>query len=814
MKNKSWIIISVVFLLSAFFLAGNFLVVQGDNLENAILDQENYWYKMKKAGERLSDVKVGDGVLFVVPFEHSIDLSRPVAEWTHPELNGFFIWLRQIKEFSLAVEADYEGRAVLSAGKISNYREEEGVLKVDNYLSNLPSFFTSTEAMRAYVSKFISDIKRDNAIYGTFIGTNFDYALVNVWYEEESFLEKDVFFKTAEFLEQREIGAIERFYKSDIVPLGEYADIMVSGWVNGRAVIFQGIVVDSLLLPSLGMIFSFIIAWLSLRHWKPAALTVLVIAVSLLWIRGSIGWAFLAGIPIKERVYIVVVYIPLIVQAISFCLHLLHAHRDNKGITSVRNVVLVTAVIAALNFCTMYTVGIRQIAEVGFLAAVGTFYTWALARWFLPAMLELTGYEPKRENAKNSRLAKIESAWSGFIAWLVGKNLQWLSWKYSGRLALAQIIVLPLIALAIVWQGGLEIRTKPLNYISGTLIERTAKFLNEEGRSGFDYLPVVVSPKVWESEIEPIYDPDFIRKVYRYQKKLEHLFLARQATSVIDTMSLLSQVNYGEDLPADDLATYDVLNNQISNDLDGRLHPFMWSSNQEMPDKFVIYLWTAMDDSNDLEALCEQVVAVAPGDVEVITAGKKPIWAATDEMMRVGMPLNEISSLAVIWLIVFLWMARVKNLQKCAGIFHTVRSWLIALVATLPFVFATAVMVIVMTIFNIPLDLAMACIFSMTVCAAIDFNLHTIHYCVLKSLEGSGAKVAQTQTATIKAKGEVVITDVVANSLCFAPLIISTFYPVQMIGVMMLLMMAATGYASLYISMALLPWCVKDRKEV
>ena len=127
-----------------------------------------------------------------------------------------------------------------------------------------------------------------------------------------------------------------------------------------------------------------------------------------------------------------------------------------------------------------------------------------------------------------------------------------------------------------------------------------------------------------------------------------------------------------------------------------------------------------------------------------------------------------------------------------------------------PFVFGSSVMALFMMACGIYLDQAMACFFPLAVCAAIDFNLHTVNY--FNERITSGCNIADAIRQTLEHKGPVVLMDVFANGLCFSLLIASGFYPIKMLGIVLVIMMFFTGYASLVNSMAMLPWCVKKNE--
>ena len=126
---------------------------------------------------------------------------------------------------------------------------------------------------------------------------------------------------------------------------------------------------------------------------------------------------------------------------------------------------------------------------------------------------------------------------------------------------------------------------------------------------------------------------------------------------------------------------------------------------------------------------------------------------------------------------------------------------------SVPFVFASSIIALVMVVCRVPLDQATACITALAINAAVDFSLYLIADYQDKLFEEWGPRDALEKA--MRGRGKVVLTDIFLNCLCFAPLMLSHFIPVARLGWVMITMLIACGFGSLVILPALLPWCAK-----
>ena len=130
-----------------------------------------------------------------------------------------------------------------------------------------------------------------------------------------------------------------------------------------------------------------------------------------------------------------------------------------------------------------------------------------------------------------------------------------------------------------------------------------------------------------------------------------------------------------------------------------------------------------------------------------------------------------------------------------------------SIVISLPFLFASAMILIVMILLGVPLDISTAIIGAMAINVASDFSIYIVHSYTERIFAGSNHD--QAISFAMREKGGIVLADMVLNSICFLPLMISSFVPVARLGWMMATMLVFAAIGSLIIMPPLLRYAIK-----
>lgn len=797
---------------------GNIIAKKGGILDDPILNRKDPYYVSDQMVKGFSSqgLNTGDAVSFVVPFKNGITKES----------------LSYIKWFTDQVKQEFEGYGVLSLSVAAHY-QDTGTELINEPHINEVLLQKITEDPHWDMQEWKRKVKADEGVYGLLIGRDFNYAVINLLLPSH-YDEIGIFRQMAGFLEQRHFPAWQWYFKTDIYPTQQFRDILPAGYVVARGLLDAALLSDVIKLSSLGLIIvgvAFFFSFISLRQ---AIMATSVVLICFIWVRGSIGIAQWLGINLYERVYFLLVNTAIIVSGISFTerkFNFYNSIRREFPHISVRQAwqqtspvhypILITAAIAMLNFATLYQINIRGILEVGVFSALGILFLLILVLWFLPALHTLIGGEAG--NKPLSRADKYGHAWNNVMETAVKGCYkivnpypeQTSGYKKRSVFFLCITVLLAVGAAGIIGLdympfikkdfNVLEVKTNSLEYIQGTIVHRASRFLNEPSNCGFDRISVAVVPKHLEPGSACITDPRFLSRADRFCREAAKLDSVREVNSALDTVKVISRESYKNSIPSDSRQAHDIFQT-IAWDLGPLIKEQLWFDNG-----LVFFISAAMEDSNKTGKLCSDVIALGREefpDLDILPFNKLAMYPQTDKYIREGKPWNMVNSQWIIIVICAFWVFRRNrnNIQR-----YRLTGWRTGLVMSVPFVFASSAIALLMVILRVPLDQATACITALTINAAIDFSLYLIYDYQTALLRGKDVRDALRYA--LADKGKIILVDIILNVLCFAPLLASSFIPVMRLGWIMMVMLLASGFGALVIMPSLLPWCVADVKN-
>lgn len=718
--------------------------------------------------------------------------------------------LQKIWDFTGKVKTSFDNR-VASLAEIPNYRDTGERLLDDPHIN--PVLFTDGHFD---LDIWKERVRHDPTVYGLLVGRNFDWAAV-MRFLPPGYDEITEFRRTAEFLEGCKIPWWEWLWKTDVFP--QDPQIMVGGWCLGRGLIDQGFIVDAITLVVLGTLLALPIFTVAFGSFAHALLGILcVILPSLLWVRGSIGLLEVLGVDVRERVYLVLAYTNCVVQGVSFVLHKFSAFQEGfvssreeawRSAQVVDPLIGATAVIAILGFSSLWWFQVLTIRELGLLSALGVSYSYLLAVMVLPAVHLLCGREASSQ--KKKRKSMLGKLFSALLERLVAR-CTWLvthfSFRFTAWVAGGITTALLLVATLLIYPGNLLLTSsRPLEFVEGTLVHKTGLFLNRPQNVGFDFLELLLEPT--NDTGSGLYDPDFLKRVWAYQQDLKQLPEVREVSSVLHAIHRIAEESYKKPFPttAEEVSgAFFLLESRLDTVLTSQLY---------FPNRLRIAVSHASNDSDAWRILQEQALILAHErypDLRLSTFGKGALHPRLDTYIIYGKPFNLFSSQWVIIVSCFLLIRRRNRScgQMCSSLLLS--PWRGGLVMSVPFLFATAAMILLMIALQIPLDLATAAITALAINASIDFAIYFVD-----AFQEGLAKVGETSAAlafALKTKGKIILEDMLLNSLCFAPLLTSHFLPIRRIGWIMGVMLTACAVGTLVFMAALLPCCVVRQKEI
>jgi predicted RND superfamily exporter protein len=340
--------------------------------------------------------------------------------------------------------------------------------------------------------------------------------------------------------------------------------------------------------------------------------------------------------------------------------------------------------------------------------------------------------------------------------------------------------------------------TRALEFIRSTLVERQAQVFNQPKNIGFEFLDLLVEPRQGDG----LADPQFLARAWEFQTALKTIPGSRETFSILGTLHQVSMESFKTPLPTtfpEVSAAFFLIENRLAPAVQRQLY---------FPGGVRISVSYGMDDSVALGRFRDDILALAQlsfPDLRVNAFNKVPLYPQVDKYVREGKVSNVFASQIGIALLcgAILWRQnrRLRD-SRLAPLWG-------GLVMSLPLLFATVVMGLVMWFFRIPLDMATAPIGALAINAATDFSLYLA--LTYQRTLGWHDPLAALQK-TLRIEGQIILVDCLLNTCCFLPLLSSHFLPVRQLGWMMGVTLVACAVGALVFMSALLPFCV-TRKE-
>jgi hypothetical protein len=247
----------------------------------------------------------------------------------------------------------------------------------------------------------------------------------------------------------------------------------------------------------------------------------------------------------------------VVVQGTSFVLHKFavlgesqaddHAGRWRDA-AAVDELIATTAVIAVVSFGTLYTFALAPIRELALASACGVVWVLILATVFLPAFdlaRGRTGGVGRAQRPRKRPGRQLERLLDAAVA-ECARAVGWLALGRRPWFLLAGVGGAFAVAAGLFNAGVIVSRTRALEFIRGTLIERQARFLNTPGQPGFEFLDLLVEPAGGGN----IHEPAFLTRAWAYQTALRGIAGARETLSILPALQRISRASLHAPFPA------------------------------------------------------------------------------------------------------------------------------------------------------------------------------------------------------------------------------------------------------------------------
>jgi hypothetical protein len=536
---------------------------------------------------------------------------------------------------------------------------------------------------------------------------------------------------------------------------------------------------DFFRIPPVTILIIAVILLLLFRNFHGLFMPLICVICTLIWTFGLMTWA---RIPLSMLTQIVPVF--LVAVGTAYCLHIMSAYircsqhssspvevvaRTYSGISFPTVLAVITTVIG---LGSLLVNRIPTIREFAIFSCFGMFSLLVIMLTLLPAMMCVTPLPRKNHSAKS-------------------RNFDWLDRVINGIIHLdlnRQMITLPvlggLVLFSILGIFRIKVETNPLGYFKEDVpVYRNFHDIYRDLSGSFPINLVMAG-----NEKDYFEDPGHIADIARIQEFLEKLPGVDKTVSFADYLKLVNYTTNGFDpkfyaLPEEGWELRMVMNNYktiLGEDMFTRfMTPELSNTN--------ILLLTHLSSSRQFlethEKIMDHVQKAFAGSLSWDVTGFGMVISASSHLLTRG----QIKSLSITIVLVFGIM------------FVLFLSSKVGFIAAATNLFPIVIIFGVMGWFNIELSMVTGLIASIAIGLAVD---DTIHYLVHYNKEfRKDLDRAQALGNTLHKVGRPIIFTTLTISAGFSVLVLSSFTPTAVFGIMIVI----TMFAALVGDMILLP---------
>ena len=653
--------------------------------------------------------------------------------------------------------------------------------------------------------EFMHYVKANPGIYGQLVGKDFSF-ITYIVFLEPGF---DANALSQAFSEHILQGGVALTMLQTHLEMREFpaATIHPLGWLIARFWITRMLSVDNMKLVTFGILLLLIFFFLHTQSLRHTLLFIVGVYVPvLLFVRGSIGFLDATGIfAMKERVFITLPFALTLVLVISIASHvwnvyvsvlregkepLSHIRKNVGGVLSkAMFVAFVSFVLAAL------MTDLRTMAEIGILFALSLVYTWYISMEILPRILEWKYFALSRKNVEEKSF--LENLFQRISIYAYARNLVTKPWMVFVLMSLM------LISSGIIFQKGyFHFGGGSERYLNGTPFETSITLMNEDGMPGFGTLDFIVT---CESDVYGEIshrNPLCISRIYTLAHALLQDDRIREVYSLPNgQLSHLSDSLLYKKTPSHELDVEKLFESLESSSSYFDTEEYMLFDNG-----YRLVLSTIYSEGTMLQSIRESLITLAQDfeGVSIHPFGSNAIWADMDSTTVKNSIANMFQDVLVLFFLVCIYV----SIGAKGNMRRYFSPWKVGIAVSIPFVFTTMVMIFLMSIFNIPLDTSTGSINQMVVAAAADFLFFLLAaYCIPVC---NGISHTLSSLHAFMESGKAVTGDAFFNSVAFLLLLTSSFEPIRMLGLLLIVAVLSTWYATMFLVLPTMRWALKS----
>ncbi|TSC80877.1 MAG: hypothetical protein G01um101429_2 [Parcubacteria group bacterium Gr01-1014_29] len=672
--------------------------------------------------------------------------------------------------------------------------------KMEMWSSYIPPMLSVDEHFS--VETWKEEVRKNAAVYGTFVSKNFHYAVIMAGYpagmntlgairELRRVIQRRYYVKHPVF------NIVGDYLDTDFVPYREegWPEILVGSLSVTESLITWAFFVDVdikitsgymlLLLPFLFIVFRK--AEYALVVWT-ATLFAFLATIATIWPLALVGMHY--------SVFLLPTLVGgVLIASISFNAQIMEEIKRQEGVDTYdewQNVV-VTSVRKSINYIFRLTIFCFLI--FGFLyqslwtaivmdavLVVGSLWAWVVQRLFLSAFYFFF----------------VQRGWNtpkwivGISCWFERLHERMLERKVlqnrkrvdRNPMSIYMMLLVPaLVSCALALGGHIDTNSRQLEFLGTTHAKTMLQRMAALGR--LDVIPVMLEDK--KTEEDPLLNNEKFYSVAR-----SFISELQQVEDVGNVASSIKQIEF-EMARDDGLAVSYAEAVSLTREGAKQSRLAQWT---EWKNALVIFADHPMDNAHginsataEIQALIEKFQAAHPW-LKISLFGEMLHYPPLAMIVSANAPWVLISSLIAVFLY-YSWMTR----KECMHI----PAFQGGFVISQAFLFVSGVVIMIMGIFEIPLNIATAAIIPVVIGAAADANVYPAQefFSVLRQRAEIGALDAKDVAAcALRTRGKAVNIDCMGNVLILSLLMLSSFNPVWHLGFLACLSLAACRWWS------------------
>lgn len=646
----------------------------------------------------------------------------------------------------------------------------------------------------------------------------------------------------------------------------------VNGWTFLRLVIDAMARTGAYLSLGLATLALIFFSYAALGTWRKVLACLEVIGLSFVNAKGSIGIisllivtvnTYFSSIPLLnwlandlfqysyEDVFTIEAYFALMISGISFPWHYMrkfnrarlkydHARdywlawdkaKEKVRITALIRNVAIFDFILSLSVANRY--GARAMWQVGIVAAVGILSAWVLTHYALPIFYRIGGLKDSHKSSQSNFHWALEAKIRKFVSWSIS------SWSTK---RLTAIFSLVLVSGAV--YGAMEFSPRYLKtdndlslFLMNSPSEPIYNEMNDVGGSGSTMFTPFISLDLYDArELDELrlYLGSVARKsrmtyspLYFFIEIIEEDYGYETGTSIESKLrkeAVLNLQDYGDEVnnTAIEKETREIVKSiwgSIMDEDDGLLDHLISFPDTLNPGYIETIVTSAENSTSELISFRDDTLkgdTEKMGDLKVFMAGKLSQYLEIDQIISSGRWLyNILSQLAVVFFCVFyfLWQNGKNNLSK-----WRMSATFSGVLVAVPFVWATAILYLLMMVIGMPFDIASASIGAMAVAIAVDFPLFVADYfrrTISKKDHASRREVFRSTLEDPEMVDSVVdvIVDYMGNAILFAFMMATPIEAIRRLGILEEAVLFSCIFSTVFMVLPMMRWTIRRNRD-